>query len=389
MLRETNQLILSERRDQHVLESYLRVKSNPWHPLHEYIIDNNEIDIFRNKPNLTQPFYIRGLFLAKKFGLNEDKLFTSKVAPSYFPWKWPNIIINEHFRHIDKANTLNYVIRQRDTEFINGQVARRTKIYTVGSKSTDGTAFGVYSDELDVQLSGKLPDNWSVYSSEIYAIIQALKIIKESSENSFIIFSDSLSALEALKNVWSLNPLIQRVLKKLDDKDLMFCWIPSHVGLSGNEKADELARSEVNRQFMETRTSFSDEKNLVKQKIREQAQREWHDTQGNKFRKIKDQLGKWVHPSTLERVEITRLMRLRSGHTRTTHEHIFKKEPAPICQFCSAKKLSIEHLLSECTALKTKRDAKGIRGLGVLNGSLQQILNAINFFQDIGIWDDL
>ena len=78
----------------------------------------------------------------------------------------------------------------------------------------------------------------------------ALDLISESRNNKFIIFSDSLSVLESLKNRKFDYPLIIRILCKLknlsNDNDIQICWVPSHTGISGNDQADKAARSTIN-----------------------------------------------------------------------------------------------------------------------------------------------
>ena len=44
-------------------------------------------------------------------------------------------------------------------------------------------------------------------------------------------------------------------------------------------------------------------------------------------------------------------IRLRLGHTSITHQHLFNKEPPPICQFCSTQQLTVHHLFS-CPSLQ-------------------------------------
>lgn len=242
------------------------------------------------------------------------------------------------------------------------------KIFADGSKSDKGTGYGLFCEELRVNEFGKLPDSWSVFSTEVYAIVKALELIKRSRKTSFLILSDSLSALQAIKDIWALNPLIQLVhsgLKALNRKDIKFCWIPSHMGINGNEKADELARlGTQQQQVIETRTTFEDMKNLAKKEIKNIVAIEWENIQGNKLRDIKQDIGKWVHPVNMSRVEVIRLFRLRSGHTRFTHQHILRGEPVPNCHFCSSGTLTMKHLMSECVSLKHLRDSKSIRGHG-------------------------
>ena len=78
----------------------------------------------------------------------------------------------------------------------------------------------------------------------------ALDLISESMDNKFIIFSDLLSVLESLKNRKFDDPLIIKILCKLEnlsnDNNVQICWVPSHTEISGNDQADKAARSTLN-----------------------------------------------------------------------------------------------------------------------------------------------
>ncbi|KAK9871160.1 hypothetical protein WA026_011441 [Henosepilachna vigintioctopunctata] len=61
-----------------------------------------------------------------------------------------------------------------------------------------------------------------------------------------VTLTDSLSGLITLQQLYSENIVVQQLREELyklqtQQYSVNFIWIPSHVGISGNEKADELA----------------------------------------------------------------------------------------------------------------------------------------------------
>ena len=119
-------------------------------------------------------------------------------------------------------------------------------VYTDGSKTeSEVRAAAVFPDRC---LSHSLQACGSVYTAELVAILMALcYILFSESTRSFVIFSDSRSSLQSLKVLYPRNPLVtevQRFLQKLHsrDKKVSFCWIPAHVGIPGNERADREAK---------------------------------------------------------------------------------------------------------------------------------------------------
>jgi ribonuclease HI len=92
----------------------------------------------------------------------------------------------------------------------------------------------------------RLPDGASIFTTELVAICLALDIANGNRQRSFLVCSDSLSSLQAVHSRKLEHPLVVDIfskLKKLNNKhkEVLFCWVPSHVGMAGNERADMAA----------------------------------------------------------------------------------------------------------------------------------------------------
>ena len=141
-----------------------------------------------------------------------------------------------------------------------------------------------------------LPDDTSIFSAEACTIHITLDLISESINNKFIIFSDSLSVLESLKNRKFENPLIIRILYKLknlsNDNDIQICWVQSHTGISGNDQADKAVRSTINltteKKF---KMPYTDFKMKINKYILQQRQQHWNNNKNNELLEIKPTLG--------------------------------------------------------------------------------------------------
>ena len=93
----------------------------------------------------------------------------------------------------------------------------------------------------------RIPNDSSIFTAEAKAVDLALDFISTcDANNKFIIFSDSLSVLKAMNHTSSKNQQIQKLLEKchklLNNKEIVLCWIPSHIGILGNEMVDQQAK---------------------------------------------------------------------------------------------------------------------------------------------------
>ena len=128
-------------------------------------------------------------------------------------------------------------------------------------------------------LCKRLPDNSSIFTAEAKAIDIALYHIRDQSEKQFIIFSDSLSVLRSLKNLDHRNPLIQQIFRKYNYlsafKEIVFCWLPSHTNVRGNELADLEAKSALSLSITNLKIPHSDFKSNIHQYVTNKCQSVW------------------------------------------------------------------------------------------------------------------
>ena len=84
----------------------------------------------------------------------------------------------------------------------------------------------------------RIPDDSSIFTANANAIDLALDSISTcDANNRFIIFSDSLSVL--------IQKLLEKCHELLAYKEIVLCWIPSHIGIQGNEMVDKQAKTSL------------------------------------------------------------------------------------------------------------------------------------------------
>ena len=93
----------------------------------------------------------------------------------------------------------------------------------------------------------RIPDGSLIFTAEAKAIDLALDLVDNcNSHDKFIIFSDSLSVLQALNHTSSKNQQIEKILQKHHTiskyKTRVYCWIPSHIGMRNNERVDKKSK---------------------------------------------------------------------------------------------------------------------------------------------------
>jgi len=133
-----------------------------------------------------------------------------------------------------------------------------------------------------------------------------------------VVFSDSLSSLQATESCKVENPLICEILKDHNQlinssKSITFCWIPSHVCIRRNEDADITAKAGLNVAITNMRFPVSDLVTCVNQLCVKEWQQLWNQCTSNKLYSVQPVVGRNVS-SSLGRYDSVLINRLRIGH---------------------------------------------------------------------------
>ena len=377
---EANEAPLEERRLKLSMHYYLKTRAcinNPaHHALHEF--DESIRDLYVSKPNgrggMTQPPTCP-IGIKVEAAMASAEINTELVCPLKTPNLPPGTHAYDPKRHnliegVSKSLIIGQEARATFNEFCRNQ-GPHDEVYTDGSKVEEKVGAAAVINRLFQngettcrQLSKRLPDNSTIFAAEATAITLALEYYQHMDpvRHDVVIYSDSMSCLQAIEGEDTENPFICHILNllwSLSDKGtyVRFCWIPSHCGIDGNEQVDQLAKESLERDVDPLAgIHYADLKPLVNTYIQKLVQTKWDvSIHGRDLYLLKPNLGppkKFKHLTRADEVVITRL---RIGHTKATKSHILTRGPPTTCHHCD-QLLTIDHMLLECEELKEIRE---------------------------------
>ena len=299
----------------------------------------------------------------------------------------PTILLDLH--NSKKSLSDSHLMKQNFQE-LQSRLSDYQHIYTDGSKVEEKVACAYISGSHHEKI--RLPDGSSIFTAESKAIDMALDYVMNNSlDNNFVIFSDSLSVLKSLNHTSSKSPKIQNLIEKHHElsktKEIIFCWLPSHVGIKGNEAADVKAKASLDLEIPNFKLPCTDFKPFINRYILSKWQLSWHRATFNKLHEIKPVLGKNNIYRSLRREEVV-LTRLRIGHTRLTNSYLLKREDQPFCISCN-EPFTVKHFLIDCIEFSHVRrqffQTNDLRYLfeNVSNDSILMFLKHINLFNKV------
>jgi len=122
-------------------------------------------------------------------------------------------------------------------------------MYTDASKSQDGVGAAVIWNNAEFMY--KLPSTCSVFTAESIAILKALEIINDHHLQDTIIFRDSPSAINNIKNTYNPSDIRLHIQNKIQNLQyhnnfkIKHFWIPGYSNIKENELFDPAAKTAI------------------------------------------------------------------------------------------------------------------------------------------------
>lgn len=275
------------------------------------------------------------------------------------PWENRTWEIIVRPSRLPKKHTSTPELQQIGREIVGMLVTEGTATYyTDGSVNSDNGLAGAAFVTQGTAYGWKISDHSSSTQTELAAIIQATRHAATRDEHTIVILTDSLTALQALQHDQPKDNirLITTAVSLLDQlqqqgKQVKLAWIPSHVGIQGNEKADHAAKQAASQHGREQDTfKIPPSLQMICAKIRTTTRRKATEETANAcnhWYKTATDLQPLTTDTSVSRRDRINLLRLRLGYR--TKEEIILGQDTTICEHCGSDESdSLVHYLLDC-----------------------------------------
>ncbi len=357
------------------------IKANPNHPNKHMFCDNWQKHYFFQDENP----YLHKPFESRVIDIDFDMMET--VYPEFPFWDFQEIKINTSLHNLIQGIEEDHIKREIVIKEINSLWGAAVHIYTDGSldPKTNKVGCSMVIPAFKVSKKFRLSNNSSIYSAELVAILMALEWIEEVKPTDAIVFSDCKSAITAIGKFDQDNKVIldiQRLYNSLKSQstNVEIIWIPSHIGIYGNEWADLAAKKASERKNIDINLKLNkaEIKREFKTRLKDNWQKEWDTYPNNNItKKVRPQVCLYMNNWNIPREWEISMHRLRLGKCRQLNDFLYTigKHPDGKCNLCGIKD-NVEHFILECKKYDAQRlELKNdLRKIGVKNLSIGSIL---------------
>jgi len=243
-------------------------------------------------------------------------------------------------------------------------------IFTDGSKKTSGTGAGFWEPRSGTAGIRQLPKRCEVLAAEMLAIEQACRwaAVEVEPGRDVTVMTDSFSSWLMIFHGGGhtgehreLRDGVFEAAERIDQGGgkLRVGWIPSHCGVAGNEKADELAGlgATGNGELIHVVPSKKELRRAVKKSVKWCWQRDWEGASTGRYRfEVQAELRPRVK-TVLRRKDDVLWNRLRLGVARLGRwRQLVLHEGDGDCEACQEGRETLRHVLIECRAYDDERE---------------------------------
>ena len=365
------------------------------------------MDCWENGKRKKANFGRVGKEIAGEFGVAELNLCPSIVYPEVAPWRleWPDV--DWGLLECRKSGEVVDLVGAFET-LVKGKYGRYTQVFTDGSKDpeTGMTGFGVVVPGRQASINRRTTDGLSVYTVEMVAILIAMKWVEHAGVDRVVICSDSASVLASLRSFKSgsrqgmLYEILISITKCVErGSEIKFMWVPAHLGIEGNEQADELAKRALrkDRVDMNVRISKAEAKGIVWEMANLKWQERWdREEKGRHFYQAQHNVKERRVGRGRRREEII-WMRVRLGHCALNKTlKLVGRHQSGLCEGCGEEEESVEHVLMGCRAYESQRRVMRarLREVGTQGFEMRDVLReneganakiVIDFLRKVGV----
>jgi len=386
---ESTEPSLYLRRNKISLQLYMRILAMEGTPAYESVADTSMDDRYDRNPRLHTDFGYRMRRLLNELQMAEpDIAQNSDYRVPY--WKTHNVNTCLNPINCTKAETPPNILRAMHLSHCRERHANELHVYTDGSKSAEAVTAAVVLP--NATISRRLPNESSIFTAELNAILMSLSQC-EGTGNRYTIFTDSRSTLQAISDLRPQHHTarsIRIVLNTMEtnDEPVSLCWVPSHVGVEGNERADAAARSATTQAINNLQLPYRDYYPIINKLLKIRWTNNWSTMVNNKLYELKRDIQQWQTASSGRRRRDTTIARLRIGHTRMTHGFLMDGSPPVFCDDCIVP-LTVKHVLIECPEYADQRArylgaGRDLRMDRILGDDPAAIDNVVEFVRAIG-----